>query len=205
MFASDGDLISGWYWLRDAAGEQYGQWVFRDTVDTGTFDLNLELLATDTVDGGPGFPARFWLTYGAAGDDGLGPAADDPLFVELPNVSPETDPVGYTTRGTVTLSAGALPNWADGIWVQITRRRSGWTLERGGSGVESNHIAVREASVTIIGTSCDDGGGSDETLPPSTTSPDTIPPSDSTTSTTRPRRPPCPTRPRRPTSTRSRR
>ena len=64
LFTSDGDLISGWYWLRDDEGRQYGQWVFRDTASQGDVELSLELLATDAVDGGAGLPgpvlAHLW-------------------------------------------------------------------------------------------------------------------------------------------------
>lgn len=151
-FTSDGDPIAGWYWLRDAAGTQTAQWVFRDTTDTGAFDLQFEILATDQVNGGRGFPAAFWLTYGAASDQ-LGPAADEPQFVELPNVSPDSDPVGYTTRGSLTLETGALPNYADGIWVEITRLAPDGT-------VEANHIAVRATSVQLVPSG--DGDGADE-------------------------------------------
>ena len=89
----------------------------------------------------PDYPARFWLTYGPAGDEGLYSAIGDPLLVELPNVSAPSDPVGYTTQGTVTVPIGTLPTGTDGIWVQITRR--------GPEGeVEPYHVAVRDVSVT---------------------------------------------------------
>jgi hypothetical protein len=103
-FTSNGDLISGWYWLGDSAGQQYAQWVFRHTDAGGPFRLELEMLATNQADGGSGYPARFWLTYGPAGDGGLHAAFGDPLLVELPNISPPNDPLGYTTRGTLTLT-----------------------------------------------------------------------------------------------------
>ncbi len=51
-FFSDGDLISGWYWLRDPSFNQVAEWVF-EGIPEGTEDLvlDLEVLATSRADG----------------------------------------------------------------------------------------------------------------------------------------------------------
>ena len=103
-FRSNGDYISGWYWLRDAALRHYAEWEFGD-VPAGSGDLTLDItaLATDRVSGGRGFNAVFRLSYGVPGSDALRTE-----IVTIRNVSPGSDPVGYTCRRTVPIPRAAL-------------------------------------------------------------------------------------------------
>jgi hypothetical protein len=154
-FLSDGDLVEGDYWLADWDNLQYARWVFHDTADEGSFVLDFEMSAAYSDERLPGSPAEFWLTYGAAYESDLGPAADAPLWVELPNITPPGQPADYAVAGTVTLNTGALPHSADGIWVRIDRPNYDY------------QIAVNQMSVTIRDPSCDGAeGGSETTLPP---------------------------------------
>jgi hypothetical protein len=60
QFSSDGDLISGWYWLRDPSFNQVAEWVF-EGIPQGTEDLvlDLEVLATSRADGPGGLTPTF--------------------------------------------------------------------------------------------------------------------------------------------------
>jgi hypothetical protein len=165
-FESDGDLVEGDYWLADWDYLQYAQWVFHDTADEGTFLLDFQMSAAYSDERLPGSPAQFWLTYGAAYESDLGPAADDPLWVELPNITPPGQPADYAVAGRVTLNTGALPHSADGIWVRIDRPNYNYQM------------AVTQMSLTLLDPSCAEGG-TETTLPPSTSS-------STTTTTTEP-------------------
>jgi len=107
-FFATGDLIAGWYWLRDAAHEDAGTWEFLALPSSGDLTFAVTVLATDAVDGARGVQARFffsWRPSAAAEWTGR-------LPVTLPNVSPADDPIGYTCRGTVTVprsTVGAVP------------------------------------------------------------------------------------------------
>lgn len=72
-FNTNGDLINGWYWLRDNSLQNYAQWVF-ENIPSGNNDLTLDItaLATNQADGGRGFPARFKLIYGFPGSGSMG-------------------------------------------------------------------------------------------------------------------------------------
>ena len=47
-FNTNGDLINGWYWLRDNSLQNYAQWTF-ENIPFGNNDLTLDItaLATD--------------------------------------------------------------------------------------------------------------------------------------------------------------
>ena len=107
-FDSNGDLIQGWYWLRDRGLQHYAEWTFAN-VPPGTGDIVIEItaLATDRASGGRGFPARFRLLYGFPGGGPMG-GVFEVMEVTLPNVSPPDDPVGYTCKGKVVIPRSAL-------------------------------------------------------------------------------------------------
>jgi hypothetical protein len=157
IFSADGDEISGWWWLRDAEGRQRAAWrAFGTPTPVSDVTLELELLATDAVDGGPGVDARFYLTVGALVGDALADAVLGPELTQLENVSLLDDPVGYTNRGNVVIPAGLLPADSDGVWVFIER------LGPDGS-VVSEHIAVNSGSVRVFGLAQPPGGPPDGT------------------------------------------
>jgi hypothetical protein len=120
-FVSDGDLISGWYWLRDSAHKQSALWSFQVLPSTpGDIVLHLQVLATDRVNGHRGVEAQFYVAWATPADGGLPGPWLGRLPVTLPNVSPATDPVGYTCEGTVVVPRATLGG-ATRLVVQITR------------------------------------------------------------------------------------
>ena len=143
-FVVTGDEIQGWTWLRDAAGADAADWVFGGVPSGDTMGLSLELLATDTVNGGPHVDGQIWLSYGAMRGSSPGLAVFGPELVTIPNTSPASDPVGYTTTKQLSIAAAALSGDATGLWVHIGRRGPDGTTV----GV---HIAVRASTVAITG------------------------------------------------------
>lgn len=140
----NGDEISGWWWLRDRAGSQEATWGFLGTPVADQIRLDLNLLATDTFNGGRGIDARFWLTYRTIVAGGGGSPLSAQKLIVLKNTSPSSDPVGYTTAGTYTIARTELAPNAIGIWVRIGRTGPDGT-------VLSTHIAVRKSSLQISG------------------------------------------------------
>lgn len=118
-FVAGGDPVAGWFWLRDPAHVAAATWVFTPLPASGDLTFDVEVLATDEVDGPSGLDARLYFAWG--------PAAPDPggdwygrLPVTLPNVSPADDPVGYTCRGTVTVPRSTIGT-ASALTVRIGR------------------------------------------------------------------------------------
>lgn len=141
-FSSTGELVSGWSWLRDAAHEAAGTWIFATIPATGDLVLDIEVLATDAVDGSRGQDARFFVTWAPA----VPPDASTwsgRLPVTLPNVSPDDDPVGYTCRGTVTIPRSTLGG-ATTLAVRVSRDDV-----RGELDPSDVHVAVNAASVRL--------------------------------------------------------
>lgn len=106
-FWSDGDLINGWYWLRDDDYSDSARWIIPIPENAAAITLNVEALATDRSDGGFGIDAQFFLSYGlpqSAEDQGslLGR-----LPVSLPNIHP-ANPDTYLCRGMVTIPVYGL-------------------------------------------------------------------------------------------------
>jgi len=137
-FRSNGDLISGWYWLRDQALQQYAEWTF-EGIPAGAEDLTLEItaLATDRASGGRWVPTEFRLIYGFPGSGKRGGVFETKM-VTLPNVSPPNDPLGYTCRGVVTISRSAFPA-ASTLVFRVER-----TLP------DASHVAFNRESMIIL-------------------------------------------------------
>ena len=143
-FSVDGDQISGWWWLRDGAGSQRASWAFFSLPTGDQLRIDMNLLATDTFNGGRDVDAQFWLTYRTIVAGGGGGPLSTPRLVTLKNISPPDDPVGYNTFGSVFVPVAEIAPDAIGFWVGITR------VSPAGS-VLSTHLAVRQASVQISG------------------------------------------------------
>jgi hypothetical protein len=144
LYLATGDQIEGWSWLRDDAGCAYATWSFFGTPTGDPVVVDLGLLATDAVNGGPGVDGVAWVAVGPIVDGAPGPASFGPVPLELPNVSPESDPVGYQTAANVTISADELGPGAGGVWVLVERR--GPTGE-----VVPVHLAATRDAVTVAG------------------------------------------------------
>jgi hypothetical protein len=137
-FDSTGDLIAGWYWLRDAELSDRASWEF-EGIPEGTGDLVLEItaLATSGVSGGRGVDASFRIGYGFPGAGVMG-GVYMVQEVVLPNVSPADDPVGYTCRSMVVIPR-STPGLATGRLTVFAERTS----------AEAPHVAFNSASVVI--------------------------------------------------------
>ena len=137
-FRSSGDLISGWYWLRDASLAHQAWWTF-EGIPPGDEDVVLEItcLATSRASGPRGVPATFRLGYGFPGAGMMG-GAFTVQEVTLPNVSPPTDPVGYTCLGAVVIPR-STPGLATGTLTVFAERIS----------PAGPHVAFNRESIVI--------------------------------------------------------
>ena len=137
-FRSNGDTISGWYWLRDDALQQFAEWTFKD-IPSGSLDLRLEItaLATDRAGGGRGVPAEFRLIYGFPGSGMMG-GLFETKTVTLPNVSSPDDQLGYTCRGVITIPRSAFPA-ASTIVFKVER-----------TSYDDTHVALNKGSLVIL-------------------------------------------------------
>jgi len=106
-FASNGDLIVGWYWLRDPELTHYAEYTLPNPPATGGITPEFTVLATDGANGGPVVNARFGLLVGFPGAGNMGGVFHH-VGVTLQNVSPPDDPVGYTNQGFITLLRAKL-------------------------------------------------------------------------------------------------
>jgi len=149
-FESNGDLINGWYWLRDSNLKHYAQWTFQN-ISPGSEDLvlNITALATDRPNGGRGFKAKFKLIYGFPGSGDMGGVFKTKTVI-LPNVSAPNDPSGYTCQGQVSIDR-AFISGASTILVRVERESAG-----------DNHIAFKEDSVTMLAEVGEEGLGEEE-------------------------------------------
>ena len=137
-FASTGDPISGWYWLRDSALKQDAEWTLKGVPKTGSLiEVEMEALATNRASGGRGFDAKFTVYYGLPSNkDNL--SMLEKQVVTLPNTSPESDPVGYTCSGKFYVPH-LLIGQNDELYIKIVR------------GADSdNHIAVNQGRIVSL-------------------------------------------------------
>ncbi|MGC8779020.1 MAG: hypothetical protein ACP5Q4_10135, partial [Candidatus Caldatribacteriaceae bacterium] len=148
QFFCSGDLINGWYWLRDSSFENVAEWVF-ENIPGGTRDLtlDLEVLATDRVSGPRGVDARFFLSYGIPPQGERGGVIVGTKAVTLPNVSPPNDPVGYTCRGRVTIPQDKNLENATTLWVRAHRFPGPFLPGEHPSPI---HVAFRWESVVLL-------------------------------------------------------
>lgn len=136
-FYSNGNLIQGWYWLRDSALNHYAEWSFNN-IPAGRSDLVLDItaLATNTMDGGRGFDAHFLLIYGFPGTERMG-GVFQTKEITLANVSPAHDPLGYTCNGFITIPRDFIAG-ATTFFFRIERLNP-----------HDNHIAVNQNSIIL--------------------------------------------------------
>jgi hypothetical protein len=137
-FDTNGELIGGWYWIRDSTLQQYAQWLVPSLTMNGN-DLNLQItaLATNKAGGGRGYDANFLLYYGVSAGK---PNQVDinklkMVHVKLQNVSPPSDPVGYTCEGNITLQ-GVQFDTGSTLIIRVVRESAG-----------ANHVALNKDSV----------------------------------------------------------
>jgi len=155
-FSSDGDFISGWWWMRDSAHQASATWNFA-TLPAGTGDLTIdfEVLATDRADGAGGLDAVFYFSYGPVPDTRL--LEDVPAeLVSLPNTLWADDPVGYTCRGSYTIPRASLPPGTEKIWFKISR------VDNLGQNPVDRHVAFMQTSITFSEGTTTNGDGSSQ-------------------------------------------
>jgi len=135
---SNGNMIQGWYWLRDPDCQDYMEWTFNN-VPPGDTDLTLDItaLATNRSSGGKGFSAKFRLIYGFPGSGQMG-GVFRTAEITLPNVSPPNDPVGYTCHGLVTIPRDFVTG-ASTFFFRVERISP-----------SDNHIAFNSESITLF-------------------------------------------------------
>jgi hypothetical protein len=116
-FWASGSWISGWWWIRDASFQDSANWWVDIPSGAGDITLNLSVLATAKASGGRGANAVFYLSYGPS----LGAPVYGRKVMELPNISPASDPVGYTCSGALTLTRAEIRN-ASRLWLKASRK-----------------------------------------------------------------------------------
>lgn len=142
-FWSNGNWITGWYWIRDDAFKNSANWFVDIPAGSGDVKLKLTVLATNAASGGRGVNAVFYLTWGQAGGSQAEGTAYGRKRVEIPNTSPASDPVGYTCTGTVTLTRAEMRN-ATKLWLSVTRQ------DPMGEGTNSTvHVAFNKQSIEV--------------------------------------------------------
>ena len=107
-FTSNGNLISGWYWLRDADYGAYGQWECQGLATGQDATINLQTLVTNQTSGGAGFSPAVKVTYTNPADD-----RSQTVQVYLQNPLPEPSPAdshgeGYPTTGYLVVPRAYL-------------------------------------------------------------------------------------------------
>src|SRR5665648_280216 len=138
-FQSNGDLIEGWYWLRDSALQNYAEWTFNN-IPLGPEEITVQInaLATDRPGGGGGFNAKFLLYYSLIGEGDMPLTYIPPQTVNLENVHSPDDSFGYSCQGQVTIPASTIPA-ASRISLRIRR-----------DSAQDNHIAFKEDSIVLL-------------------------------------------------------
>ncbi len=130
--------ISGWYWLRDSALKQYGEWTIKNILATGAvLQVDLKVLATDTFNGGRGHDAKVTVYYGLPSNKD-NPSMLEQQVITLPNTSPASDPVGYTCEGKLYVPHLLIGQNSE-LYIKIVRGTA-----------SDNHVAVNAASIVAV-------------------------------------------------------
>lgn len=143
-FWSNGNWITGWYWIRDDAFKNSTNWFVDIPAGSGDVKLKMTVLATNTASGGRVASAIFYLTWGQAGGSQAEGTAFGRKRVELPNTSPASDPLGYTCTGTITLTRAEIRN-ATKLWLSVTRQDPMGELPK-----STMHLAFNKQSIEVV-------------------------------------------------------
>lgn len=142
-YASNGDLISGWHWLRDPQLAHYARWDFSElptkTADarSGKVVLRFDPLVTNKAGGGSGYDATVLITYKAR--NGLVYRHS----VRMKNDHPElkwagnTNGWGYSAMGYTSVPVARIP--LDGKLTVYMRRTPATRY----------HVAGNEGAATV--------------------------------------------------------
>jgi len=121
-YASTGDTISGWDWLRDSAYTADSTFTFNGiprTTSDGKIYLRLAFLVTNKASGGSGYSTNVRISF-------PGSRAQNKV-VRLENLTPiqdasDTGGYGYLANGTTFIRANKVPS-SGILQVKITRIR----------------------------------------------------------------------------------
>ena len=142
-FDSSGDLISGWYWLRDASNTDTATWTFTDVPTTTAGAKNSKVyvrfdpLVTNKASGGPGYSTTVRISY----KDRSGKTVKHSLA--LKNTHPELKDArdsagwGYQAAGYFSIPVTKIPK--SGQLAITMKRLSG----------KGYHVAANEGACTI--------------------------------------------------------
>ena len=137
QFNSNGDLISGWYWLRDAAYAAYGEWHCNGLAADRDVAVSLQTLVTDTASGGAGYSSPVKLTYTNPTRD-----ASESVQIYLQNPLPEQTAtngrgVGYQTTGYLIIPRSYVGD-GGALYIRIERFKP-----------NTPHVAVNAQTVSF--------------------------------------------------------
>ena len=120
-FSSTGDLIQGWYWLRDVDKQETARWVFTGVPEGKDLILHWTVLATDRADGGGGNNAKFIVFYGVPKSGPEGWLTLGSREITLPN---KQDPSGYLCEGETIIFRSELSRAlsAETMWFMVGRQ-----------------------------------------------------------------------------------
>jgi hypothetical protein len=106
-FRSNGDLVAGWYWLRDRGLNHYAEYTFANPPTQGDILIDIDALATDSINGRPGVNVMIDLLVGFPGTGRMG-GVFHRIRVTLQNMSAPEEQPGYRTHGQVRLDRKIL-------------------------------------------------------------------------------------------------
>jgi len=136
---SKGVSIAGWYWLRDAARQAYGQWTFRGLNPSAPARLVFDVLVTDGRNGGSGYSTPIEITLINPADNSQKTLrhviAQNLLFRQG---TFNSQGVGYQTYGSIILDSGFMDAQGN-LTVRVARLSDA-----------TDHLAVNQNSVAII-------------------------------------------------------
>jgi hypothetical protein len=135
---SKGQLITGWYWLRDSAYQAYGQWNFKGLDPAAPAILVFDQLVTDQTSGGSGYSMPIEITLINPSDNSQKTLrhviAQNLLFSRGSN----SNGAGYQTYGSIALDNHFIDSQGN-LTVRVARLQDA-----------TSHLAVNENSVAII-------------------------------------------------------
>ncbi len=138
-FNSSGDLIDGWYWLKDVEYGQYGKWTFSG-LPTSTSDgfiyIRFDALVTNKASGGSGYSTDVKVYYDQHDPDNF-------AEVLLTNLHPEfqeprhTKGWGYSAIGWIEVPLKIIPESGE-LSIELKRLSP-----------HTEHVAVNKECCTI--------------------------------------------------------
>ena len=143
-YSSNGDLISGWNWLRNSADR--AEWTFNVTplqsAKRGSVYINVSALVTKGVNGGAGYSGSISLTFIGVKTAHSSVMLNNPFRPKDSSYTPTgyTRGVGYQAYGAIAVPFSAYDK---GTSMRVIASRSN------SSALKNIHIAVNRAAPVI--------------------------------------------------------